>query len=139
MLTILTMTRYLAICHPLYSYKMTGLKRTARLILIVGLWNMYNSDCSGSWDLYNPGQFFRIIVGLWICSALAAAPFFHFTKIHYWRFPLTLKQTNKRTSKQINKERNKETNKQDPLLKVSSHTLTKVQTTFQGPIPSQYS
>ena len=33
-LTILTMTRYLAICHPLYSYTMAGLKRTARLILI---------------------------------------------------------------------------------------------------------
>jgi len=29
----------------------------------------------------------RIIVGLWICSALAAAPFFHYTKIHYWRDP----------------------------------------------------
>ena len=32
--TNLTMTRYLAICHPLYSYTMAGLKRTARLILI---------------------------------------------------------------------------------------------------------
>ena len=27
------MSRYLAICHPLYSYTMAGLKRTARLIL----------------------------------------------------------------------------------------------------------
>ena len=33
----------------------------------------------------------RIIVGLWICSALAAAPFFHFTKIHYWRFQVANK------------------------------------------------
>merc|ERR1719220_1482160 len=58
-LTILAFSfeRYLAICHPLYSYTMAGLKRTA-----------------------------RIIVALWICSALAAAPFFHYTKIHYWRF-----------------------------------------------------
>jgi len=59
-LTILAFSfeRYLAICHPLYSYTMAGLKRTA-----------------------------RIIVGLWICSALAAAPFFHYTKIHYWSDP----------------------------------------------------
>ena len=32
---MMAMVRYLAICHPLYSYTMAGLKRTARLIITV--------------------------------------------------------------------------------------------------------
>ena len=58
MLTILAFSceRYLAICHPLYSYTMAGLKRTC-----------------------------RIIAALCAVSAVAAAPFAFYTTVTYWR------------------------------------------------------
>jgi len=61
-LTILSFSfeRYLAICHPLYLYTMSGTKRTTRLILL-----------------------------LWLISGLAAAPFAYFTKINYWGDPFS--------------------------------------------------
>eukprot|EP00090_Calanus_glacialis_P021828 TRINITY_DN33669_c0_g1_i1.p1 TRINITY_DN33669_c0_g1~~TRINITY_DN33669_c0_g1_i1.p1 ORF type:complete len:422 (+),score=119.18 TRINITY_DN33669_c0_g1_i1:180-1268(+) len=61
-LTILSFSfeRYLAICHPLYLYTMSGTKRTTRLILL-----------------------------LWLVSGLAAAPFAYFTKINYWGDPFS--------------------------------------------------
>ena len=57
-LTILAFSceRYLAICHPIYSYTMAGLKRTCKIIFLL---------CT--------------------ISAMAAAPFVAFTKINYWR------------------------------------------------------
>ena len=57
-LTILAFSceRYLAICHPMYSYTMAGLKRTYKTI------------------------FFQSTI-----SAVAAAPFAIYTKVNYWR------------------------------------------------------
>ena len=57
-LTILAFSceRYLAICHPMYSYTMAGLKRT-----------------------------YKIIFFLSTISAVAAAPFAVYTRVNYWR------------------------------------------------------
>ena len=58
-LTILAFSceRYVAICHPLYSYTISGIRRTIKIILI-----------------------------LILLSALSASPFAFFTKINYKRF-----------------------------------------------------
>ncbi|VVC39814.1 Neuromedin U receptor,G protein-coupled receptor, rhodopsin-like,GPCR, rhodopsin-like, 7TM [Cinara cedri] len=53
-----SMERYLAICHPLHSYAMSGLKRAVRIIAVV-----------------------------WIISFLAALPFAMFTTVDYVDFP----------------------------------------------------
>lgn len=53
-----SMERFLAICHPLHLYTMSGLQRAV-----------------------------RIIAALWIVSFLSAVPFAVFTKIHYLEFP----------------------------------------------------
>uniref|UniRef100_A0A1B6C172 G-protein coupled receptors family 1 profile domain-containing protein n=1 Tax=Clastoptera arizonana TaxID=38151 RepID=A0A1B6C172_9HEMI len=53
-----SMERYLAICHPLHSYAMSGLRRAV-----------------------------RIIAGLWIVSFFCALPFAIFTKVNYLDFP----------------------------------------------------
>ena len=68
-LTILAFSceRYIAICHPLYSYTMAGLKRTARHL-----------------TPHLTPTIPRIIFCLWLVSALAASPFAHFTKINYY-------------------------------------------------------
>ncbi|KAF4519308.1 hypothetical protein B566_EDAN005247, partial [Ephemera danica] len=50
--------RYLAICHPLHAYTMSGLKRAS-----------------------------RIIGALWLISLLCAAPFAYYMTIHYLEFP----------------------------------------------------
>ena len=52
------MERFLAICHPLHLYTMSGLQRAV-----------------------------RIIAALWIISFLSAVPFGIFTKIHYIDYP----------------------------------------------------
>lgn len=61
MLTIVafTMERFLAICHPLHLYTMSGFKRAI-----------------------------RIIAALWCISFLSALPFAVHTKIYYARYPL---------------------------------------------------
>lgn len=61
MLTIVafTMERFLAICHPLHLYTMSGFKRAI-----------------------------RIIATLWCISFLSAVPFAVQTKIYYARYPL---------------------------------------------------
>ncbi|XP_025410933.1 neuropeptides capa receptor [Sipha flava] len=53
-----SMERYLAICHPLHSYAMSGLKRAVRIIAVV-----------------------------WVFSFLAALPFAMFTTVDYVDFP----------------------------------------------------
>ena len=53
-----SMERFLAICHPLHLYTMSGLQRAV-----------------------------RIIAALWIISFLSAVPFGIFTKIHYIDYP----------------------------------------------------
>lgn len=53
-----SMERYLAICHPLHSYAMSGLKRAVRIIAV-----------------------------LWVVSFLAALPFAMFTTVDYVDFP----------------------------------------------------
>ena len=55
-LTILAFSceRYVAICHPLYSYTISGVRRTTKIIII-----------------------------LIILSALCASPFAFFTKLNY--------------------------------------------------------
>lgn len=53
-----SMERYLAICHPLHSYAMSGLKRAVRIIAVV-----------------------------WVISFLAALPFAMFTTVDYLDFP----------------------------------------------------
>ncbi|XP_043237236.1 neuropeptides capa receptor-like [Amphibalanus amphitrite] len=53
-----SLERYLAICHPLLSYTMAGRRRAT-----------------------------RIIVGVWVLSLLAAAPFAFYTDVHYIEFP----------------------------------------------------
>lgn len=52
------MERFLAICHPLHLYTMSGLQRAV-----------------------------RIIAALWVISFLSAVPFAVFTKIHYLPYP----------------------------------------------------
>ena len=52
--------RYLAICHPLYSYTMSGLRRASKIIAVV-----------------------------WILALTAAIPFAIFTKVHYVTNPYT--------------------------------------------------
>lgn len=61
MLTIVafSMERFLAICHPLHLYTMSGFKRAARIIAL-----------------------------LWIVSFLSAVPFGYYTKINYLNYPL---------------------------------------------------
>lgn len=54
-----TMERFLAICHPLHLYTMSGFKRAI-----------------------------RIIAALWCISFLSALPFAVHTKIYYARYPL---------------------------------------------------
>ncbi|XP_037086330.1 neuropeptides capa receptor-like [Pollicipes pollicipes] len=53
-----SLERYLAICHPLLSYTMAGLRRAC-----------------------------RIIAGIWLVSLLAATPFAFYTNVHYLEFP----------------------------------------------------
>ncbi len=53
-----SMERFLAICHPLHLYTMSGLHRAV-----------------------------RIIAALWVISFLSAVPFAVFTKIHYLNYP----------------------------------------------------
>lgn len=53
-----SMERFLAICYPLHSYAMAGLKRAI-----------------------------RIIAGIWIISLLSAAPFAYYRTINYIRYP----------------------------------------------------
>ncbi|XP_029344196.1 neuropeptides capa receptor [Acyrthosiphon pisum] len=53
-----SMERYLAICHPLHSYAMSGLKRAVRIIAVV-----------------------------WVISFFAALPFAMFTTVDYVDFP----------------------------------------------------
>lgn len=53
-----SMERFLAICHPLHLYTMSGLQRAV-----------------------------RIIGALWVISFLSAVPFAVFTKIHYVPYP----------------------------------------------------
>lgn len=53
------MERFLAICHPLHLYTMSGFKRAV-----------------------------RIVAALWIISFLSAVPFGVFTKIDYIAYPL---------------------------------------------------
>lgn len=53
-----SMERYLAICHPLHSYAMSGLKRAVRIIAVV-----------------------------WMISFLAALPFAMFTTVDYVDYP----------------------------------------------------
>ncbi|XP_026464270.1 neuropeptides capa receptor-like, partial [Ctenocephalides felis] len=53
-----SMERYLAICHPLHSYTMSGLKRATRIIAV-----------------------------LWITSLISASPFAIFTTINYLYYP----------------------------------------------------
>lgn len=53
-----SMERFLAICHPLHLYTMSGLQRPV-----------------------------RIIAGLWIVSLLSAVPFAVFTDIDYIEYP----------------------------------------------------
>ena len=52
------MERFLAICHPLHLYTMSGLQRAV-----------------------------RIIAALWIVSFVSAVPFAVFTKVHYLKYP----------------------------------------------------
>jgi hypothetical protein len=52
--------RYLAICHPLYSYTMSGLRRAS-----------------------------KIIAGLWVFALAAAIPYAFYTKVHYINHPFT--------------------------------------------------
>lgn len=52
------MERFLAICHPLHLYTMSGLQRAV-----------------------------RIIAALWLLSFASAVPFAVFTKIHYLKYP----------------------------------------------------
>jgi hypothetical protein len=52
------MERFLAICHPLHLYTMSGLQRAV-----------------------------RIIAALWVISFVSAVPFAVFTKIHYLKYP----------------------------------------------------
>lgn len=60
MLTIVafSMERYLAICHPLHVYSMSGLRRAIKIIAV-----------------------------LWVVSLLAASPFAIFTQINYLEYP----------------------------------------------------
>ncbi|CAO1392040.1 unnamed protein product [Diamesa hyperborea] len=60
-----SMERFLAICHPLHLYTMSGLQRAV-----------------------------RIIAALWIISFLSAVPFGIFTKIHYIDYPPTKESIN---------------------------------------------
>uniref|UniRef100_A0A0A9WSE9 Neuropeptides capa receptor n=1 Tax=Lygus hesperus TaxID=30085 RepID=A0A0A9WSE9_LYGHE len=53
-----SMERYLAICHPLHNYSMSGLHRAI-----------------------------KIIGALWVVSLLAASPFAIYTKINYLQYP----------------------------------------------------
>lgn len=53
-----SMERFLAICHPLHLYTMSGLQRAV-----------------------------RIIAALWVVSFVSAVPFAVFTKIHYLKYP----------------------------------------------------
>lgn len=53
------MERFLAICHPLHLYTMSGFKRAV-----------------------------RIVAALWIISFLSAVPFGIFTKIDYVYYPI---------------------------------------------------
>lgn len=53
-----SMERYLAICHPLHLYAMSGFQRAV-----------------------------RIIAALWIIAFLSAMPFAAFTNVHYLEFP----------------------------------------------------
>lgn len=53
-----SMERFLAICHPLHLYTMSGLQRAV-----------------------------RIIGALWVISFLSAVPFAVFTKVHYLEYP----------------------------------------------------
>jgi neuromedin U receptor 1 len=52
------MERFLAICHPLHLYTMSGLQRAVRIIAV-----------------------------LWVVSFVSAVPFAVFTKIHYASHP----------------------------------------------------
>ena len=54
--------RYLAICHPLYSYTMSGLRRASKIIAVV-----------------------------WILALSAAIPYAVFTNVHYVTHPYTNK------------------------------------------------
>ncbi|XP_054263035.1 neuropeptides capa receptor-like [Macrosteles quadrilineatus] len=53
-----SMERYLAICHPLHSYAMSGLRRAVRIIAV-----------------------------LWLVSFISALPFAAFTKVNYIDYP----------------------------------------------------
>ena len=54
------MCRYLAICHPLYSYTMSGLRRAGKIIAV-----------------------------MWIFAFAAAIPYAVYTKVHYIVHPFT--------------------------------------------------
>lgn len=56
------MERFLAICHPLHLYTMSGLQRAV-----------------------------RIIGALWVVSFLSAVPFAVFTKVHFLKYPKSKK------------------------------------------------
>lgn len=56
------MERFLAICHPLHLYTMSGFKRAVRIVAV-----------------------------LWIVSFLSAVPFAIFTKIDYIVYPIGMK------------------------------------------------
>ena len=58
----LLLCRYLAICHPLYSYTMSGLRRAS-----------------------------KIITGLWFFAFVAAIPYAVHTKVHFIAHPYTNK------------------------------------------------
>ncbi|GLG97567.1 Neuropeptides capa receptor [Gryllus bimaculatus] len=53
-----SLERYLAICHPLYSYSMKGLRRAL-----------------------------RIIAAVWVVALASAAPFAAYTTVHYVDYP----------------------------------------------------
>ncbi|XP_059079871.1 neuropeptides capa receptor-like isoform X2 [Tigriopus californicus] len=55
-----SMERYLAICHPLYSYTMSGLQRAS-----------------------------KIIAALWLFALASAIPYAIYTKVHYINHPFT--------------------------------------------------
>lgn len=54
-----SLERYLAICHPLHSYRMSGLRRAVRIIAV-----------------------------LWVVSFIAALPFAVLSTVHYLEWPI---------------------------------------------------
>ena len=64
-LPIIIFYRYLAICHPLYSYTMSGLRRASKIIGVV-----------------------------WALALAAAIPYAVFSSIHYVHHPKTNEVSN---------------------------------------------